>query len=75
MAQKHYRLPIVWALRIRNAPAYLLKIFIWTSVCFGRRTLRYASRGDFVVGVYHVLALSPDRKGRIVGSLHVILLK
>src|SRR6218665_3280659 len=32
-----------------NAPSYLLELFILTSACSGRRSLRSATKGDFLV--------------------------
>src|SRR6218665_3031774 len=46
----HYRLStIVWRGVLGIAPTYLLGLFILTSSCTGRHSLRSASRGDFVV--------------------------
>src|SRR6218665_325122 len=46
----HYRLStIVWRCVPDIAPTYLLGLFILTSSCTGRQSLRSASRGDFVV--------------------------
>src|SRR6218665_3682333 len=46
----HYRLSsIVWRCVLGIAPVYLLDLFILTSSCTGRKSLRSASRGDFVV--------------------------
>src|SRR6218665_1921918 len=46
----HYRLStIVWRCVLGIAPTYLLELFILTSSCTGRKSLRSASRGDFVV--------------------------
>src|SRR6218665_2863374 len=46
----HYRLStIVWRCALGIAPTYLLELFILTSSCNGRQSLRSASRGDFVV--------------------------
>src|SRR6218665_858808 len=46
----HYRLStIVWRCVLGIAPTYLLGLFILTSSCTGRQSLRSASRGDFVV--------------------------
>src|SRR6218665_1816141 len=39
----------VWHCVLGNAPSYLLKHFILTSACSGRRSLRSASKGDFLV--------------------------
>src|SRR6218665_3349195 len=39
---------IVWHCVLGNAP-YLLELFTLTSACSGRRSLRSASKGDFVV--------------------------
>src|SRR6218665_2818740 len=40
---------IVWHCVLGNAPSYLLELFTLTSACFGRRSLRSASKGDFLV--------------------------
>src|SRR6218665_163015 len=46
----HYRISsIVWHCILGNAPSYLLQLFILTSACSGRRSLRSASKGDFLV--------------------------
>src|SRR6218665_3709819 len=46
----HYKISsIVWHCDLGNAPSYLLELFILTLACFGRRSLRSASKGDFVV--------------------------
>src|SRR6218665_3904646 len=46
----HYRISsIVWHCVIGNAPSYLLELFILTSSCSGRRSLRSASKVDFLV--------------------------
>ena len=46
----HYRLStIFWRCVLGIAPTYLLGLFILTSSCTGRQSLRSASRGDFVV--------------------------
>src|SRR6218665_935455 len=46
----HYRLStIVWLCALGIAPTYLLELFILTSSCNGRQSLRSGSRGDFVV--------------------------
>src|SRR6218665_2767933 len=46
----HYMISsIVWHCVLGNAPSYLLKLFILTSACSGRRSLRSASKGDFLV--------------------------
>src|SRR6218665_2963947 len=46
----HYRLStIVWHCVLGIAPTYLLELFILTSSCTGRQSLRSASRGNFVV--------------------------
>src|SRR6218665_2619829 len=46
----HYRISsIVWHCVLGNAPSYLLELFILTSACSGRRSLRSASKGDFLV--------------------------
>src|SRR6218665_140104 len=39
----------VWHCVLGNAPSYLLELFILTSACSGRRSLRSASKGDFLV--------------------------
>src|SRR6218665_2763143 len=46
----HYRISsIVWHCVLGNAPSYLLELFNLTSACFGRRSLRSATKGDFLV--------------------------
>jgi len=40
---------IVWHCVLGNSPSYLLELFTLTSACCGRRSLRSASKGDFVV--------------------------
>src|SRR6218665_967958 len=40
---------IVWHCVLGNAPSYLLELFILTSACSGRRSLRSAPKGDFLV--------------------------
>src|SRR6218665_4020838 len=40
---------IVWHCVLGNVPSYLLELFTLTSACSGRRSLRSASKGDFVV--------------------------
>src|SRR6218665_3331159 len=46
----HYRISsIVLHCVLGNAPSYLLELFILISACSGRRSLRLASKGDFVV--------------------------
>src|SRR6218665_3653927 len=40
---------IVWHCVLGNAPSYLLELFIQTSACSGRRSLRSGSKGDFMV--------------------------
>src|SRR6218665_2170747 len=46
----HYRLStIVWRCVLGIAPTYLLGLFILTSSCTGRQSLRSASRGYFMV--------------------------
>src|SRR6218665_3725140 len=40
---------IVWHCVLGNVPSYLLELFILTSACSGRRSLRSASKGDFLV--------------------------
>src|SRR6218665_446603 len=45
-----YRISSVfWLCILGNAPSYLLELFTLTSACSGRRSLRSASKGDFVV--------------------------
>jgi len=39
----------VWCCVLGIAPTYLLELFILISSCFGRQSLRSASRGDFLV--------------------------
>ena len=46
----HCRLSsIVWCCVLGIVPDYLLDLFILTSFCTGRKSLRAASRGDFLV--------------------------
>src|SRR6218665_1573098 len=46
----HYRLSnIIWRCVLGIAPTYFLELFILTSSCTGRQSLRSASSGDFVV--------------------------
>src|SRR6218665_2357654 len=46
----HYRISsIVWHCVLGNAPSCLLELFILTSACSGRRSLRSASKVDFLV--------------------------
>src|SRR6218665_3868657 len=46
----HYRISsIVWHCVLGNAPSYFLELFILTSACSGRRSLRSATKGDFLV--------------------------
>ena len=46
----HYRISsIVWHCVLGNAPSYLLELFNLNSVCSGRRSLRSATKGDFLV--------------------------
>src|SRR6218665_1457623 len=46
----HYRISsIAWRCVLGNAPSYLLEFFTLTSACSGRRSLRSATKGDFVV--------------------------
>src|SRR6218665_914958 len=46
----HYRISsIVWRCVLGNAPAYLLELFILASTCPCRRSLRSATKGDFLV--------------------------
>src|SRR6218665_3025152 len=40
---------IVWHCVLGNTPSYLLELFILTSACSGHRSLRSASKGDFLV--------------------------
>src|SRR6218665_3375572 len=50
----HHRISsIVWHCLLGNAPVYLLELFIFTLSCFGRRYLRSASRGHFVMPHAH----------------------
>src|SRR6218665_2076398 len=57
----HYRISsIAWHCVLGNVPSYLLELFILTSTCSGRRSLRSASKGTLWC---HVLAPPPDRKG------------
>src|SRR6218665_1347789 len=45
----HYRISsIVWHCILGNAPSYLLELFLLTSACSGRRSLRSATKGDFL---------------------------
>src|SRR6218665_4036505 len=46
----HYRISsIVWHCVLGNAPSYLLELFNLTSACSGRRSLRSATKGNFLV--------------------------
>ena len=46
----HYRLStIVWRSDLGIAPTYVLELFLPTSSCTGRQSLRSTSRGEFVV--------------------------
>src|SRR6218665_741806 len=46
----HYKISsIVWHCDLGNAPSYLLELFILTLACSGRRSLRSATKGDFLV--------------------------
>src|SRR6218665_64304 len=46
----HYRISsIVWHCVLGNAPSYLLELFMLTSACSGRQSLRSATKGDFLV--------------------------
>ena len=46
----HYRVSsIVWHCVLGRSPVYLRELFTLTSACSGRRSLRSASRGDFIV--------------------------
>src|SRR6218665_2052078 len=46
----HYKISsIVWHCVLGNAPSYLLKLFILTSACSGRRSSRSATKGDLLV--------------------------
>src|SRR6218665_1518826 len=58
----HYRISsIVWHCVLGNAPQdYLLELFILTSTCSGRRSLRSVSKGDFLVPRART---ATDRKG------------
>src|SRR6218665_2450072 len=63
----HYRLStIVWRYALGIAPTYLLELFILTSSCTGRQSLRSASRGDFVVP-HARTAIKQHRAFSIVG--------
>src|SRR6218665_2413793 len=57
---------IVWHCVLGNAPSYLLEPFTLTSACSGRRSLRSASKGDFVVPRAHT-ATRQKRAFSIVG--------
>src|SRR6218665_1733254 len=62
-----YRLStIVWRCVLGIAPTYLLGLFILTSSCTGRQSLRSASRGDFVVP-HARTAIKEQRAFSIVG--------
>src|SRR6218665_80557 len=46
----HYMISsTVWHCVLGNAPSYLLELFILTSACSGRRSLRSTSKVDFLV--------------------------
>src|SRR6218665_742319 len=46
----HYTISsIVWHCVLGNVPSYLLELFNLTSACSGRRSLRSATKGDFLV--------------------------
>src|SRR6218665_3445878 len=63
----HYRLStIVWRCVLGIAPTYLLGLFTLTSSCTGRQSLRFASRGDFVVA-HARTAIKQHRAFSIVG--------
>ena len=63
----HYRLStIVWHCVLGIAPIYILELFILTSSCTGRQSLRSASRGDFVVP-HARTAIKQHRAFSIVG--------
>src|SRR6218665_915399 len=62
-----YRLSsIVWRCVLGIVPTYLLELFILTSSCTGRQSLRSASRGDFVVP-HARTAIKQHRTFSIVG--------
>jgi len=64
---RHYRLSsIVWRCVLGIAPAYLLDLFILTSSCTGRNSLRSASRGDFLAP-HARTAIKQHRAFSIVG--------
>ena len=61
----HYRLSsIVWRCVLGIVPTYLLELFILTSSCTGQQSLRFASRGDFVVPHAHT-AIKQHRAFRL----------
>src|SRR6218665_3826098 len=63
----HYRISsIVWHCVHGNAPSYLLELFNLTSACSGRRSLRSATKGDFLVPRART-ATSQKRAFSIVG--------
>ena len=63
----HYRLSsIVWCCVLGIVPAYLLELFILTSYCTGRKSLRSTSRGDFLVPHAHT-AIKQHSAFSIVG--------
>src|SRR6218665_800038 len=63
----HFRLStIVWLCVLGIAPTYLLELFILTSSCTGRQSLRSASIGDFVVP-HARTAIKQHRAFSIVG--------
>src|SRR6218665_788333 len=63
----HYRISsIIWHCVLGNAPSYLLELFILTSACSGRRSLRSASKVDFLV-LRPCTATRQERAFSIVG--------
>jgi len=63
----HYRISsIVWHCVLGNALSYLLELFFLTSACSGRRSLRLATKGDFLVSRAHT-ATRQKRVSSIVG--------
>src|SRR5688572_9412274 len=63
----HYRVSsIVWQCILGRAPFYLRELLTLTSACSGRRSLRSASRGDFMVPRAHT-AIRQHRAFSIVG--------
>src|SRR6218665_175801 len=57
---------IIFHCVLGNAPSYLLELFILTSACSGRRSLRSASKGNFV-GPHARTATRQKRAFSIVG--------